>query len=324
MSMHTPAATQNAICPSWTCVVWIAMAVGIAFAPTARAQRTDLWVPAKGHGSMSVAYQHLYVRSHTDARGNKALPGTMRLRSVFLNLDYGLTDRLALSARAAFKSNKYDARIPGSAHDPATLDDDHGNQLLDDGLYHSGWQDWNLALRYLWVDKQYLAVTPFIGYGQPIRDYTVFAHSAVGTGQKQLEAGVNVGGRVKAPAQNLFWRVGASYAHMQKVGDRRVNQATFDAQLGYFITPRLAVRGVIVKRKTYNGLNFVDYAPSYADDAFFHHDQNIRNDFLNVGASVDYQFNDRYTGFANVGRTLRGDNTHLIDYAATVGVSRGF
>jgi hypothetical protein len=83
------------------------------------------------------------------------------------------------------------------------------------------------------------------------------------------------------------------------------------------------VRGVIVKRKTYNGLNFPDYN-SHTDDAFFHHDQNIRDDFLNIGASVDYQFNDRYTGFANVGRTLRGDNTHLIDYALTIGISRGF
>ena len=50
----------------------------------------------------------------------------------------------------------------------------------------------------------------------------------------------------------------------------------------------------------------------------------MRNDFLNIGASVDYQLDDRYSLFANVGRTLRGDNTHLIDYALTVGISRGF
>lgn len=293
--------------------------------PLALAAHPDIWVPAKGHGAASVAYQHLYIRYHTDSHGNKLLPGTMRLRSVFFDVDYGLTDRLAITASAAFKSNRFDERNPGSAHDPGSLDDPHGEHFLDDGRYHAGWQDWNLAVRYLWIDRPHLAVTPYVDYGQPIRDYTVFAHSAVGTGQAQLEAGVNVGGRLPAPAQNLFWRAGAAYAYMDKAGDRRVNHGTFDLELGYLLTPRLTVRGVLVKRKTYNGLDFPeDYAHSHSDDTFFHHDQNIRDDFLNVGAGVDYQLNDRYTGFANLGRTLRGDNTHLIDYAITVGVSRGF
>jgi hypothetical protein len=297
----------------------------LAVVAPAFAQHTDAWVPGKGHGSVSVAYQHLYIRYHTDSHGNRQIPGTIRNRNLLLNVDYGLGDRLAISASAAFKSNRYDQRIPGSAHDPGSLDDDHGEQLLDDGRYHGGWQDWNLALRYLWIDRPRLAVTPYIDYGQPLRDYTVFAHSAVGTGQKQLEAGINFGGRFPAPAQNLFWRTGVGYACMEKEGDRRVNHSTWDAELGYFLTPRLTVRGVVVMRKTHNGLDFPeDYASSHVDDVFFHHDQNIRNDFLNVGAGVDYRLSDRYTAFANLGRSLRGDNTHLIDYALTIGVARGF
>jgi hypothetical protein len=323
MSASTPTPTRNAIAPAWKYVAWLAMAAGVAFAPKARAQHTDLWVPARKHGTVSAAYQHLYIRYHTDGQGQKGIPGTMRVRSVFTNLDYGLTDRLALNALVVFKSNKYEARIPGSEHDPGHLEDSHGEHLIDDGKYHGGWQDWNIALRYLWIDKPYLVVTPFVDYGQPIRDYTVFAHAAAGTGQTQLEGGVNVGGRWKAPASNLFWRVGAAYAYMEKAGDRRVNHATFDAELGYFFTPQLTVRGIIVKRKTYNGLDIQDYT-SRTDDVFFHHDQNIRDDFLNVGASVEYQFNDRYSGFANIGRTIRGDNTHLIEYAITLGISRGF
>ena len=322
MSARTP--TPNAIAPAWKYMAWIALAAGAVFAPRARAQHTDLWVPERGHGMVSAAYQHLYVRYHTDSHGHKGMPGTMRLRSVFLNIDYGLTDRLALTTSGVFKSNKYDARIPNSGHDPGTLDDPHGQHFLDDGDYHGGWQNWNITLRYLWIDKPGLVVTPFIDYGQPIRDYTVFAHAAVGTGQTQLEGGVNVGGRFKAPAQNLFWRLGAAYAYMEKEGDRRVNHGLFDAELGWFATPRLTLRGVIVKRKTYNGLNLNDYDPRHGDDEYFHHDQNIRDDYLNIGASVEYQFNDRYSGFANLARTLRGDNTHLIEYAITIGVNRGF
>lgn len=297
----------------------------MATASPAFAQHGDLWTPARGHGAVSVAYQHLYIRYHTDSHGNTQLPGTMRNRSVFLDVDYGLTDRLALTASAAYKSDNYDERIPGSAHDPGTLGDPHGEHFLDDGRYHAGWQDWNLSLRYRWIDRPLLTVTPYVDYGQPIRDYTVFAHSAVGTGQRRLEAGANVGGRFGAPAQNLVWRLGAAYARMQKEGDRRVDHATFEAELDWLATPSLTLRGVLVMRKTYNGLDFPeDYTHSHSDDAFFHHDQNIRDDFLNVGLGADYRFDERYAGFLNLGRTLRGDNTHLIDYAITVGVARAF
>ena len=320
-----PTAWRRTITLSSTCAAWLALVVGIAFPPMARAQHTDLWTPAKGHGAVSVAYQHLYIRYHTNSQGHRGLPGTIRDRGVYLGIDYGLTDRLAITATAAFKSGKYDARIPGSAHDPGTLGDPGDQHFIDDGRYHSGWQDWNLALRYRWIDRSHVTVTPFIDYGQPIRDYTVFAHSAVGTGQTQLEGGVNIGGRFKPPAQNLFWRVGAAYAYMQKEGNRRVNHGTFDIELGWLATPRLALRGTLVKRKTYNGLDFPeDYASSHTDDVFFHHDQNVRDDFLNVGVSVDYQFNDRYAAFANLGRSIKGDNTHLIDYAITVGIGRAF
>lgn len=312
---------------SGACIVIVATCAGMlsALPLPARAQHNDLWVPGKGHGSFSASYQHLYIRYHTDSEGNRSIPGTIRNRRVFLDLDYGLTDRLAVDVTVAFKSNKYDERIPGSAHDPEGVEGGHDEHFIDDGRYHGGWQDWNVTLRYMWIDRPHLAVTPFIDYGKPLRDYTVFAHSAVGTGQTQVEAGVNLGGRFGGAARNLFWRTGVAYAYMEKEGDRRVNHGTFDVELGYFLGPRWVVRGVLLKRKTYNGLDFPeDYASSHTDEVFFHHDQNVRDDFLNVGVGVDYQVNERYSAFANLGRTLSGDNTHLIDYAITVGVSRAF
>lgn len=286
--------------------------------PTARAQN-QAWVPAQGHGSVSLAYQHLFVEWHTLSDGTKGKPGTITSRTLFFNLDYGLTDRLALSAGIPYKSNKFEGTGP---HDPGSLDHDHGDTLIDDGRYHSGWQDWSLGLRYQWRSEPW-AITPFLAYGTPSRDYTTFAHSAPGTGQWRLEAGIAVGKRFAPPRQNLYVQGSYGYAYMEKV-DRRVNHSTLSLELGYFLTPQLTARVLVVGQKTHNGFDFPEDFPGRTDDHFFHHDQNLRNDFVNVGAGINYQLNDHYTLFADYGHTVWGENTHLIDYAITVGVSRGF
>jgi len=289
-----------------------------------RAQQNGAWVPARGSGSFVVSYQHLYVRYHTISDGTKQLPGTIRNRSLFFDVDYGLTDRLAISATTAYKSNRYDERIPGSTHDPGKLDHDHGEVLIDDGRYHGNWQDWGVALRYQWIAAPIL-VTPYLSYGRPLHDYTTFAHAAVGTGQARLEAGISAGSRFPGAARNMYWQASYGYALMQKRDDRRVNHSTLALELGWFVSPRFALRGSVSARKTHNGLDFPeDYGPDRHSDTFFHHDQNVRDDFVNVGLGASYQFNDRYMGFANVGHTVWGENTHLIDYALTLGVSRSF
>jgi hypothetical protein len=295
-----------------------------AFTSPALAQHAIAWVPAQGHGSLSVAYQHLYVRYHVGSHGQRAIPGTIRDRSVFLGLDYGLTDRFALTVGGAFKSNRYD----GLPH--AHVDDDHGEHFIDDGLYHGGWADWSVGLRYQWRSDPW-AVTPYVSYGTPIRDYPTFAHSAVGTGQKRAELGLNVGHRFGPPSQNLYVQGGYGYSFMEVVDHRRVNHSTLSLELGYFLSPRFTARITVIGQKTHNGLDFPKDYPTdpdtgqpLGDDHFFHHDQNVRDDFVNVGAGVDYQFTERYVGFANIGRTVWGENTHLIDYALTVGISGGF
>lgn len=295
-----------------------ALALLAGFLPIARAQHADAWVPLKGTGAVSIGYQHLYVRYHTDSRGNRAVPGTIRDRSVFLTLDYALTDRLALNVGAAYKSNRYQ----GKPHPP--VEDNHGEQFIDDGDYHSGWADWNIGLRYLWRSDPW-AITPYVSFGTPIRDYPTYAHSAAGRGQQRAEIGINAGHRFGPPFQNLYFQGGYGYAFMEVVDHRRVNHSTLSLELGYFLTPRLTGRFTMVGQKTHNGLDFPeDYLPGVDPEQQFHHDQNIRDDYINIGAGLDYHFNDRYTGFANVGRTVWGENTHLIDYAITVGISRGF
>lgn len=315
--------TPSGMCRSWPeCIRTIqifsvALALAAIASPTL-AQRANAWVPSKGHGSMAIAYQHLYVRYHTLSDGTRQIPGTIRDRSVFLELDYGLTDRFALTMNGAYKSNRY----RGTPH--PHVDDDHGEHFIDDDRYHGGWADWNLGLRYQWRSDPW-AITPYVSYGMPGRDYPTYAHSAVGTGQKRVELGINVGHRFGPPLQNLYFQGGYGYSFMEVVDQRRVNHSTLSLELGYFLTPSLTGRLTVVGQKTHNGLEFPqDYPPGVDPEQLFHHDQNLRNDFINIGAGLDYQLDERYVAFANIGRSVWGENTHLIDYAITVGISRGF
>jgi len=291
----------------------------LAGAAPALAQN-QTWVPGKGHGSVSVAYQFLHIDAHTLSDGTRGYPGTIDNRSLYLAFDYGLSERFALNVSLPFKSNRF---LGPGVHDPGQLDDDHGEPFIDDGQYHSGWQNWGITLRYLWKD-QGLQVVPFVSLGYPSHDYPTFAHSTLGSGQDYLQVGVNIGRRFGPPRQNLYFTAGLSYSVMEKVEDRRVNHATLQGELGYFLSPRLSASVLLSTQRTFNGFEFPQDYPDATDDHYYHHDQNLRNDFVNVGAALTFLATPRTALFVNYGHTLWGENTHLIQYAWTAGVARQF
>jgi hypothetical protein len=113
----------------------------LALSPCARAQ-TQTWVPGKGHGSATIAQQQLLYRHACRFQWPEGFPGTITTNSTFLSFDYGISDRLAVDFSLPWKSSKFEG--PG-IHDPGSLDDDHGQHLIDDGDYHGGWQDVRVA-----------------------------------------------------------------------------------------------------------------------------------------------------------------------------------
>lgn len=291
----------------------------LALSPSAWAQ-TQTWVPGKGHGSATIAQQQLYIDTHAGSSGQKGFPGTITTNSTFLGFDYGISDRLAIDFALPWKSSKFEG--PG-IHDPGTLDDDHGQHLIDDGDYHGGWQDVRVGLRYLLPYKP-LRIVPFVAYGAPTHDYVTFAHAAIGTGQNHLQVGVNVGRQFGPIPQNWFFQAGIAHSFMQRLEDRRVDHTTLALEVGYFFSPRLSASVLLTAQRTWNGFDIPEDYPNAHDDHFFYHDQNLRNDFNNIGAAVNFQVNDRYSAFLTYGHTMWGENAHLIDYAVTIGVSRGF
>lgn len=292
--------------------------LGLGMACCASAQN-DVTVPGDGRGHWTFALQNQFIEEHTTPTGERVLAGTITTNSAYLNFDYGLTDRWAITVGLPYKTSKY---VGNRGHDPSVLDDDHGHGFIDDGDFHSGWQDASLGIRYAWIRDKWM-VTPYLNTGTPLRDYTTFGHAAVGTGQWRVELGVSAGRQFTGRLHNLYFVGGLSYTFLEPT-DRTVNHATLTGELGWFINEKWSVHANFAKQKTFNGFDFPQDFPNFHDDHFYYHDMNLRNDFLNVGLGVDWQATDRDRLFLTQGHTVHGENTHIIKYVLTLGYSHGF
>lgn len=290
------------------------------FALAPLAARGQAMLPARGTGALTLGYQGYTVNDHLDYRGHHIKAGTIHARTTTLQLDYGITDRLALTASLPYVQKNYSGNRP---HDPVGLEEEHEHHTIDNGHYHGGWQDYYLQLRWRWLAEP-IAVVPHVGYGRPSHDYTFFAHSAIGTRQERLTFGVDVGDRLPPPLQNFYYQLGYEYALIEKVRGVNVDHSTLNLELGYDLSSRWTARLIAVAQKTHGGLDFPIDFPSRSDERWYHHDQTQRIDYFNLGGGIDWRVAERWTVFANGYRTQWGENGHSIHHAYTVGLSRAF
>jgi hypothetical protein len=299
---------------------WFALVAALAAAPAC----AQLSVPAKGEGALTATWQTVHDHYHLNGRGDLLDAGHITAQSVQLRLDYGLTDRLALSVTAPFMEKKYEGPFP---HNPGPFDPEEADHehigVIDDGDFHGGWQDVGVGLRWRWKDRPW-AITPFVTYSQPSHDYVFFAHSALGTRQKKLALGVNVGRQFGPRFQRLYAQGSYSYTFVEEVQDISVDFSTLTGEVGYFFTPRWSGRFFVVYRKTHGGLDFPFDFPSRTDELFLHHDQVQRIDYLNYGFGAGYRINDRWSLNGNWMTTYWGENGHAIHNAVSVGITRSF
>jgi hypothetical protein len=310
-----------------------AFAALLMFAATPRATaqtQTAVAVPEAGHGSVGMSFQYSKINQRTIPEsfgGGLENFGEITLRSAWLELDYGLTDRLAVSAWVPFKSNRYSGDTP---HDPIhDLDDDHGERFLDDGHYHASWGDWGLGLRWQWR-TQPVAITPFVSFHYPMRDYPLFTETQAGTGQWRLDLGVNAGARFPGALRNVYWQAGYAYSYMERTEPydapaRRVNHGTLNLELGWLVSPTTTLRANYAYRKTFNGLTFPEeFNLPPRGDQFYFHDQLFPWESATASVGASWQVGDRWAVVANWGRTVDITWGHKYRSAVSVGVSRSF
>lgn len=298
----------------------------------ARAAAAQAFVPAAGEGSITLAYQNLLAHGHLDLNGDR-MPGAsgtdrVHTHAAVLEAEVGLTARWALNVALPYIRSRYDGDAP---HRPQGTG---APREWDDGTYHGTFQDFRFGVRYNMTSRP-LAITPFAEAIIPSHHYPSIAHAAVGKDLRALVVGGAAGGFLDAISPRLFYQVQAAYAVVQKVEDIRPNRSRVDGEVGYFITPRLAVRFLESYQVTHQGLDVLAFSPminlvvhdhpeiAITSEHRVNHDRLQRSNYFTLGGGLGFALNDSMQMFANVVNVVWGENVHPLR-GITIGVNTHF
>jgi hypothetical protein len=277
------------------------------------------FVPAAGEGNITVAYQNLFARGHLDLNGERmeGASGTDPVygHAITLQGEFGLTDRLTVSASIPFIRARYGGSTPhliGGSGPP---------QEWDDGHYHGTWQDFRVGLRVNIIARP-LAVTAFAERVIPSHHYPALAHAAVGKDLLALVVGGAVGGFLDRILPRLFFQSQYSFTRSEQIVGIRPNRSNVESEIGYFVTPRLAVRFLESYQFTHDGFDLISFATPmtvarlHSDGSDIpreyrrYHDQLQRGNFLNLGGGVGFALSESVEVFAAASTTVWGENIH--------------
>ena len=278
------------------------------------------WLPPKGIGTVSLAYKNFYVTDHTDKDGKAFDLGEIRHHHLDMDVEYGVTNRLALNLTVPLSFGNYTGTAPH--RDPA------GHlEFLDDGTYHGGFQDFRLGGRFNLVRYTPVVITAFIEGIIPSHDYVTFAHAALGRNLRELLIGTYVGRDLEELLPNAYFQTRVSFAFVERVLDTSHNRTNISGELGYGLTDRLVLSGVASFQKHHGGIRWNSSVPipeQWTPDQLLHHDQLLRADSLDVGGGASFAVNRSTSVFANLLTTTWHRNGHPLQYGITIGISKSF
>jgi hypothetical protein len=272
----------------------------------------------KGHGHLTVEYQYISVDGFEASTGKIEI-GTTDTHTLFFELDYNLTDRLAVFVGLPLVRKRYKGNFP---HAVAGLDPPNNTApFIDDGEWHTEWQDWHLGVRYLAKDGP-LTIEPFISLGVPSSDYPFFAHAAAGQNLDKLDVGADF--TYVPPISDAFFRLGIAYVFVEETLGTNIDHWRISGDAGYFFQPRLAGR-LFFLLKHGNGLVFPDdFPPPRTDERWYQHDRMVKHNYMNVGAALDWAINENYALSTSVMTMAWADQVHIMDYTINMALTWSF
>ncbi|HEY2394968.1 MAG TPA: hypothetical protein VGH81_03165 [Rudaea sp.] len=317
---------------AWIMLISSALLVGHAAPGAAQAPNPLQQLPqpadeglqesAAGHGDISIAYLNSYVNGFWLDSKTKIPNGAVRSRGVELDFDYNVADAWSVHVGIPFLSNRYQGSAP---HCPTTtppqcanipaLDPQHPeSQFIDDGRYHSTWQDFTLGAAWHTHLNDYY-ITPSVTATIPSHDYVFFDNAAVGQRLHQLLVAVTLAHQFEF--SNLYYKLGYGYAFSEHVLGQDTGYQRFDGELGYFINERWSVRAFVSGRigNGYSAYNLEPLTDGHTDEYWYHHDQISEHTYFGAGLGLDYDIGNRYTLSAGIQREFFGETVFDFKYA---------
>ena len=284
-----------------------------------------------GHGSISIGFLASMSNGLKVDNDFTAPSGTVHSHGLALDFDYNIADAWTAHIGIPYISNKYDGQsnhcpttaAPGCAHRPALSPQHPESQFLDDGEYHSTWQNWSLGLAYQTTVHDYV-ITPSVTAYIPSHDYTFFANAAVGQDIWFLELAATLAHQFEL--SNLYYRIGYGYVFSERVLDTTVSHHKINLELGYFVNDHLSVRAFGIGRvgHGYAARILVPLTQGNTNEYWYHHDQISEHNYFGAGLGIDYEFSPLYTLTASGQRLVWGQTVFDFKYATEIRLTRKF
>jgi len=282
---------------------------------------SQAWLSPKGEGTVSLLYQYGVDRYHTFSNSLAADRGHIFLQGLITDVDYSLTERLAVRVSMPYIQSKY----KGSSPHLFIRDQPETAVVLDNGTYQGGFQDFRFDVRYN-ISRKFFHLTPFFATLIPSHDYPTLGHAAIGTRQREYRLGVNVGRRLNPILPKAYVQGRYAFGFVQEIVNVAPKRSYVEFQFGYFLTRRLSLQGSTVWSHTHNGIDFVYglFPNNLPEEQYLNHDRISRTGLLDLGGSAAWSINRSTSLFFGLGHSVHGTNNHLRAAVVTFGFTKGF
>lgn len=279
------------------------------------------WPAPAGAGSITLSTQVIDNTGHRLSDGSLLSDGKSRSASAGLDVDFAVTDRLAVSVGLPYVAAKFIGPNPP----PFVF-----RPVDQCRCWNSDWQNASATVRYTLLSGV-VAITPSLTVVVPSHDYEWLGEAVVGFGLRELRLAVDAGVRLEQVSPRLAVSTRYQYAAVEDVLDVPNNRSNASLAVSYLLSERLSVRSGASWQRTHGGLRFGSVAeaasllvPGEANtpERFFQHDRLLRDNHWHVGGDVTYSL-PRVDVFASYLQFVAGTDTHA-GKALTLGVSVPF
>lgn len=298
-----------------------AIAVSLIAGP-ARAALAQPWVPPAGTGLVTVAAQRIDHTGHRLTDGTLIHQGMSLNTSLFVDVDYAVSDRWMLSVALPYVFGKYTDPSPPPPFVPFLPVDECR-------CWNSGPQDFQFAASYNLINGPF-GLTSSVSTVLPSHGYTYRGESVLGRHLRELLFTVDAGRRLDAITDRLSIAGQYSYAVVERVLDIPNNRSSATVSASYRVGRRILTHGLVRWQRTHGGLRAGSLPPATllppgeidSPEKLEQHDRLLRDNSTHVGGGASYDF-DRFELFASYLAFVDGTDTHA-GRAVTAGISVPF
>jgi hypothetical protein len=278
--------------------------------------------PPAGVGAVTLGSQVVFNTGHRLTDGTLIKGGQSTDVSIFAEVEYGFTNRLAVSMSLVYVFAKYTDQNPPPPFFPyLQVDSCH--------CWNSALQDFGFSALYRFGDDPW-AVTPVVRFVVPSHDYDTRGEAVVGRNLFEAQVGLATALRLASVLPKATLQAGYVYSFVEEAAGVSHDRSNGYVTFGYAVTRRLYLLADARWQVTYGGLRF----GSPTGDPFFppgeintpdlvaEHDRLLRDNYWRVGGGLSYSMGD-FDAFAAVSKYVSGTDTHD-GWAYTVGLTYYF